>query len=279
MLIDNFLNRNKEVKSLLHQCKLTLLDIIKLPFSKFNKKRMKDFPKIDLKYWLLMVLATTIGEIVGNLISRNLGLGYSTGSILLISVYVVALTIITMTKGESYIFYWLLIILGNIAGTNIADFVVISPLNLGTIWGSLLVMGILMSILLVWRLVAPNSSIEKGLDLKTQFLYWFAILMSSTFGTTSGDFLSNDTPLGALGGSLLLLVLLGIVVLFVFYTKISKELCYWIALILMHPIGATIGNYISKPAGLNFGNVWTSVVLIIAFLVIYSSTKLKTQKK
>lgn len=240
---------------------------------------MKDFPKIDLKYWFLMVLATTIGEIVGNLISRNLGLGYSTGSILLISVYVVALTTITMAKGKSYIFYWLLIILGNVAGTNIADFVVISPLNLGTIWGSLLVMGVLMSILLVWRLVAPNSSIEKGLDLKTQFLYWFAILMSSTFGTTSGDFLSNDTPLGALGGSILLLGLLGIVVLLVFYTKISKELCYWIALVLMHPIGATIGNYISKPAGLNFGNVWTSVVLIIAFIFIYLSTKLKTEKK
>jgi uncharacterized membrane-anchored protein len=134
---------------------------------------MKDFPKIDLKYWLLMILATTIGEIVGNLISRNLGLGYSTGSILLITIYVVSLTIISFTKGENHIFYWLLIILGNIAGTNIADFVVISPLNLGTIWGSLLVMGVLTSILIFWRLTAPNSSIEKGLDLKTQFLYQY----------------------------------------------------------------------------------------------------------
>lgn len=236
---------------------------------------MKDFLKINLKYWLLMVLATTIGEIVGNLISRNLGLGYSTGSILLISIYVVALTSIIFSKRESYIFYWLLVVLGNIAGTNIADFVVISPLSLGTIWGSLLVMGILIALLLIWRWIAPNSSIEKGLDLKTQFLYWFAILMSSTFGTTSGDFLSNDTPLGALGGSLFLLALLGIIVLLVFYTKCSKELSYWIALVLMHPIGATIGNYISKPAGLNFGNVWTSVVLIIVFILIYLSTKFK----
>jgi uncharacterized membrane-anchored protein len=101
--------------------------------------------------------------------------------------------------------------------------------------------------------------------------------MSSTFGTTSGDFLSNDTPLGALGGSLLLLGLLGVVVLIVFYTKVSKELCYWIALVLMHPIGATVGNYISKPAGLDFGNVWTSVVLITTFIAIFLSTKLKKQ--
>lgn len=239
---------------------------------------MKDFPKIDFNYWLLMILATTIGEIVGNLISRNLGLGYSTGSILLISIFAVSVIAITLIKGENHIFYWLLIILGNIAGTNIADFVVISPLNLGTIMGSLLVMGVLVTILLVWRFIAPNSSIEKGLDLKTQFLYWLAILMSSTFGTTSGDFLSNDTPLGALGGSLLLLGLLGIVVLLVFYTKISKELCYWIALVLMHPIGATIGNYISKPAGLNFGNVWTSLVLIITFALLFLIPKLKHQR-
>lgn len=235
--------------------------------------KMKDFPKINFTYWLLMILATTIGEIVGNLISRNFELGYSSGSILLISIYIIALTAITLKKGESHIFYWLLIILGNIAGTNIADFIVISPLNLGTIWGSLLVMGILTTILLVWQLIAPNSSIDKGLDLKTQFLYWFAILMSSTFGTTSGDFLSNDTPFGALGGSLLLLLLLAIVVFLVFYTKISKELCYWIALVLMHPIGATIGNYISKPEGLNFGNVWTSVVLLILFVSIYLTSK------
>ncbi len=239
---------------------------------------MKNFPKIDLVYWLLMILATTIGEIVGNLISRNFGLGYSAGSVLLISIYAIALISIAFSKGENYIFYWILIVLGNIAGTNIADFVVISPLNLGTIWGSLLVMGILISILLIWRFISPNSSIDKGLDLKTQVLYWFAILMSSTFGTTSGDFLSNDTSLGALGGSLLLLVFLGIVILFVLYTKISKELCYWIALVLVHPIGATIGNYISKPAGLNFGNIWTSVVLISVFVLIYLSTNLNSKK-
>lgn len=230
---------------------------------------MKDFPKITLVYWLLMVLATTIGEIVGNLISRNLGLGYTAGSVLLISIYAVALTVITFTKRENYLFYWALIILGNIAGTNIADFVTIEPLKLGTIWGSLLVMAVLILILMLWRLIAPNSSIEKGLNRKTEFLYWFAILMSSTFGTTSGDYLSNDTPLGALGGSILLLVLLGIITLVAIKKTLSKEICYWIALVLIHPIGATIGNYISKPAGLNFGNVWTSFFLILFFIFIY----------
>ncbi len=234
---------------------------------------MIQIPKTNLNYWLLMVLATTIGEIVGNLISRNLGLGYATGSVLLISIFVISLLIIKISKIKNDFSYWLLILFGNIAGTNIADFVTITPLNLGTIYGSLLIMAVLTFILLIWRYTSPKSTIEKGLNTTTYFLYWFAILFSSTFGTTFGDLLSNDTPLGALGGTILLLSLLGIIVLIVFKTTISKELCYWMTLVIMHPIGATIGNYISKPAGLNFGNIWTSLVLILFFGLLYFNQK------
>ena len=160
-----------------------------------------------------MILATTIGEIVGNLISRNLGLGYSTGSILLIGTYLFAIIAIALSGKESPTVYWLLIVLGNIAGINCADFITIEPLKLGTIWGSVLVMGILTLTLVVWKFVSPKSTVETGLNSKTFFLYWFAILVSSTFGTTSGDLLSNDTSLGAGGGSILLLVILAIFVL------------------------------------------------------------------
>ena len=230
---------------------------------------MIQLPKIDLKYWTLMILATTIGEIVGNLISRNIGLGYSTGSIILISSYIIALTAVVLTGKQTHLIYWVLIILGNIAGTNCADFITIEPLKLGTIYGSLLVMGILTAILVGWKLTAPKSTIDSGLTKTTFYLYWFAILISSTFGTTSGDFLSNDTSLGAGGGTILLTGILTIIILLTFYTKISKEICYWLALVIIHPIGATIGNYISKPAGLNFGNIWTSLVLVILFAIIF----------
>jgi len=230
---------------------------------------MIQLPKINIKYWVLMVFATTIGEIVGNLISRNLGLGYSIGSVILISSYIIALTAVVLMSKQSHLVYWFLIILGNIAGTNCADFITIEPLKLGTIYGSILVMGILTTILVVWKLNSPKSSIDNGLTKTTFYLYWFAILTSSTFGTTSGDFLSNDTSLGAGGGTILLIGVLAIIALLTTYTKISKEICYWLALVVIHPIGATIGNYISKPAGLNFGNIWTSVVLVILFVIIF----------
>lgn len=248
-------------------------------FQMTNKKLNIHIPTIGVHYWTLMILATTIGEIVGNLISRNLGLGYSTGSILLISTYVFSIIAIALSGKENPAVYWLLIVLGNIAGTNCADFITIEPLKLGTIWGSVLVMGILTLILIVWKYISPKSTVESGLNNKTFFLYWFAILVSSTFGTTSGDLLSNDTPLGAGGGTILLLVILTIFALLNKYTKVSKEILYWFALVVMHPIGATIGNYISKPAGLNFGNIWTSVVLVLVFLLIFITDKRTTERK
>lgn len=220
-----------------------------------------------------MILATTIGEIVGNLISRNLGLGYSTGSMLLISIFVAALVTAVFIQTENHIYYWILILLGNIAGTNCADFITIEPLKLGTIYGSLLVMGILIALLIIWHSIAPKSSIENGLNTSAEYLYWFAILSSSTFGTTSGDYLSNDTPLGASGGTVLLLFLLLGVVLLHHFKKINNEIFYWLAIVIIHPIGATFGNYISKPEGLNFGNVWTSIVLLSIFTAIFLRNK------
>ncbi len=227
---------------------------------------MKNIPKINFIYWVLMIIATTTGEIVGNYISRDLGLGYKIGSIILVSTFVCAISYSIFAKKFNQLFYWLLIIIGNIGGTNIADLICID-LNLGTIYGSLLVISAFLLLLLAIKIISRKPSVIA--EIKIEFLYWFAILTSSTFGTTSGDFLSNDTPLGADGGTILLIFLLIISILLLHYKRISKDLFYWLAIIIIHPIGATFGNYISKPAGLNFGNVYTSIFLIILFFIVY----------
>lgn len=97
---------------------------------------MKNIPTITKTYWWLMIIATTIGEIVGNYISRDLKLGYQTGSILIVSVFLISVYYTILRKNKSGIVYWFLIILGNIGGTNIADLICID-LNLGTMAGSL----------------------------------------------------------------------------------------------------------------------------------------------
>ena len=114
---------------------------------------MKNIPKINFIYWVLMIIATTTGEIVGNYISRDLGLGYKIGSIILVTIYTAAIIYSIFSKNFNSLFYWFLIILGNIGGTNIADLICID-LNLGTILGSLLVMGIFLIILFAIKVIS-----------------------------------------------------------------------------------------------------------------------------
>lgn len=241
---------------------------------------MENIPRLNRSYWLLMLLCTTMGELIGNLISRNFELGYTQGAILDICIYSALIALFLGLGLQKNIFYWLLILMGNIGGTNIADWVtlepldndkkwgVLQPLQLGTEWGSVVVLGTLLIILIARYFVVKKKG-EKSI-LSTLF-YWVAILLSSTFGTTSGDFITNDTPLGALGGSIVLLLIIG--VMFWAYQKkwIRLTTAYWSALVLMHPVGATIGNWISKPIGLNLGNVYTNLAMALLFAIIFVS--------
>lgn len=235
---------------------------------------MKHLPKINTSYWILMLICTTMGELIGNLLSRNFALGYTQGAILDICVFAIMIFMVLFFKLKAEIVYWMLILMGNIGGTNLADWVTLEPLDsdkawgllkplqLGTQLGSLAVMGSLLFVLAVRFILVKKRGNE---SVMTDALYWIAILLSSTFGTTSGDFITNDTPLGAFGGSIFLLVLLCAVYAACKYQRLSYTSGYWISLVLMHPVGATIGNYISKPIGLNLGNVYTNIGLTIAF--------------
>lgn len=226
----------------------------------------------------MMLLCTTMGELIGNLISRNFELGYTQGALLDILIFALAIAVSFIIKIKSDIYYWLLILLGNIGGTNIADWVtleplsidktwgILKPLELGTQVGSLAVLGTLCSILILRSTIIRKTNESHP---SSFIFYWLAILLSSTFGTTSGDFITNDTPLGAFYGSIALLILLVIVRSLYKKNRLSGFATYWVALILMHPIGATIGNYVSKPIGLNLGNVYTNAALVILFTILY----------
>lgn len=131
----------------------------------------------------------------------------------------------------------------------------------------------------IWKWYSKTDTIEGGLSKTTEFLYWLAILTSSTLRTAFGNLLAHDTPLGFVGGTLLLVSLLIVVVLLVFFNTVARELLYWLAIILTHPIGATMGNYLTKPEGMNLENIKASLVLILVFIVVIATGKLVLKKQ
>ncbi|SHN64297.1 Uncharacterized membrane-anchored protein [Flavobacterium fryxellicola] len=248
---------------------------------------MKHIPKINAFYWALIISANTMGETAGDLISQTFNLGYGGGTVALLILFLFVLTISIYSKNQKPILYWTVITVASTLGTTISDFLsrTLSVTYLGVtqetgyIYATVLLVFALIFTFGIWKWYSKTDTIESGLSKTTEFLYWLAILTSSTLGTAFGDLLAHDTPLGFAGGTLLLLGLLIIVILLAFFTTIARALLYWLAIILTHPIGATMGDYLTKPEGMNLGNIEASLVLVLVFIVVIATGKLVLKKQ
>ncbi len=217
-----------------------------------------------------------MGETAGDLISQTFNLGYGGGTIALMGLFLIALAMTIYSKRQKPILYWTVVTLASTAGTTISDFISRSFFHLelgftenqGYTFGTFLLIILLLITFSTWKYHSNTNSIENGLNKRTELLYWIAILTSSTLGTAFGDLLAHNTPLGFAGASILLLSLLLLVVTMVYITKISRELLYWIAIVLTHPMGATIGDFFTKPQGLALGNIKASLILVIVFVIV-----------
>ncbi|MDN3676015.1 hypothetical protein QWY90_15115 [Flavobacterium paronense] len=248
---------------------------------------MKHLPKINLFYWALIISANTLGETAGDLISQTFSLGYGGGTLALIVLFLVALLISIYSENQKSLLYWTVITLASTAGTTISDYFTRTLFRdnfgyteqQGYLFGTILLIFALGLTFIIWKTYSKSNTVESGLNKITEFLYWIAILTSSTLGTAFGDLLAHDTPLGFSGGTLLLSALLALVVGLVYLTKISREFLYWTAIILTHPIGATMGDYLTKPEGMNLGNIKASLVLVVVFIIVIAIGQLTKKRQ
>ena len=238
---------------------------------------MKHLPKINPFYWALVISANTMGETAGDLISQTFNLGYGGGTIALLFLLFVAIAHSIYSKSQKPFLYWTVITLASTAGTTISDFIS-RTLGFGYILSTLLLLFLLSFTFYIWKWFSKVDPINQGLNKTTEFLYWICILSSSTLGTAFGDLLAHDTPLGFDFGTLFLLALLIIVVALDYFSNCSKTLIYWLAIILTHPIGATIGDYMTKPEGMNLGNSNASLILVVVFILVIAIRKFTLQK-
>lgn len=151
-------------------------------------------------------------------------------------------------------------------------------LGLGYAKGSFILLTLLLAILAFWRFKLGSLSVNNVKSLKVELVYWSAILVSNTLGTALGDFLADDSGPGFAGGALLISSVIGLVIAATFYTSISKVLLFWVAFVLTRPLGATVGDLLTKAhekGGLGFGTIGSSLVLatILVFFVLLTTRK------
>ena len=236
---------------------------------------MNKIPQIALAFWIMKICATTLGETAGDLLSMTLGMGYAQSSVILISLFFVALIWQVLSSSFRPILYWTVILATSTAGTTMSD-LMNRTMGLGYAKGSVILVMLLLSVLAVWYVSEGSLSVNRIETRKGEWFYWAAILFSNTLGTALGDYLADDSGLGFLGGALAISGVLGLIIAGHYLTKISSVMLFWAAFILTRPLGATVGDLLTKThekGGLGFGTIGSSAVLfmILAGLVVYSN--------
>jgi uncharacterized membrane-anchored protein len=229
-------------------------------------------PEVTLGFWLIKILATTLGETGGDAVSMSLNLGYAVSSIIFIGIFVVAVIAQMAAKVFHPFLYWTVIVATTTAGTTMADFADRS-LGIGYPGGSSILFALLLASLAVWYWSAGSISVNTVATPKIEMFYWVAILFSQTLGTALGDWMADTNGLGYEGGALVFAAGLAAIALAYFYTNVSHTLLFWSAFILTRPLGATLGDLLDKPldnGGLAFSRFYASAILaaiIIACVV------------
>jgi uncharacterized membrane-anchored protein len=227
--------------------------------------------RITLIFWLMKIVATTLGETLGDFISMTLDFGYAAGILVTLFLFIASLLVQLRLPHYTPASFWLVIICTTTLGTEISDFLDRS-LRLGYALGSLLLASGLTLTLLVWYKRYRNVEVFPVTERPKEVLYWTAILFSNSLGTAFGDYLGDGMGLSYTAGAMVTGSVILIVILAHYLTRISHVTLFWIAFVFTRPFGATFGDFLTKPVssgGLQLGTLNASVVAlgVMAILV------------
>ncbi len=240
---------------------------------------------VTFGFWVIKVLATTLGETGGDWVTMTLGLGYLIGTAIFAAIFVALVWFQVKAANFHPALFWATIVATTTLGTTMADFADRS-LGVGYPGGVAIVAALLVASLLVWRWSEGTVSVASISTPKAEWFYWCTILFSQTLGTALGDWLAGSDR-GGIGlgyeyGALVFGAGLAIVAALYFWTKVSHTILFWAAFVLTRPLGATLGDLLDKPVadgGLHFSRWVASLVLLglivagVAFIPQRAATK------
>ena len=238
-------------------------------------------PAVTLGFWIIKILATTLGETGGDSVSMSwLGEtttkagqggmnGYLVGTAIFGALLVALVWLQIRARRLHPWLYWATIIASTTAGTTLADFATRS-LGIGYPGGSLLLFACVLVSLFAWYRTTGTISVNSVVRPREELFYWITITFSQTLGTALGDWVA-DGSLGYLGAAVVFGSLLALLAALYWWTSISRVALFWSAFILTRPLGATVGDFLDKPVdkgGLDLSRPLASLMLAVAILML-----------
>jgi len=227
-------------------------------------------PAVTLGFWIIKILATTLGETAGDTVSMSWDMGYLVGTAIFGAALLVLVTIQIRAESFRPWLYWATIIASTTAGTTMADFATRS-MGIGYTGGSAVLLGLVLLSLVVWHRLTGSISMENVAGARSEALYWTTITFSQTLGTALGDWAADTGGLGYLGGATMFALGLAVLIGLWRFTSANRVMLFWAAFILTRPLGATVGDFLDKPlaqGGLDLSRPLASLVLAVAIGVL-----------
>lgn len=239
-------------------------------------------PEVVFSFWIIKVLATTVGETGADYLSTDLKFGLSGTSYIMSGILLMTLFNQFRLKRYVPVSYWVVIVLMSVTGTLITDRLV-DELGMSLVTINIIFSIILVAIFGCWYASEKTLAMHSIDTPKRELFYWAAILFTFALGTATGDLLAESLKLGYARSVLVFGAAIALIAAGHFYLQMNTVLAFWLAYILTRPLGASIGDLLSQPAkngGYGLGTVGTSIIFlcIITSLIIYLSFKQKTPR-
>lgn len=237
-------------------------------------------PELTLAFWVIKILATTLGETGGDAVSMSMDLGYLVGTAIFAVIFFVAVSAQISAKTYNPALYWTTIIATTTVGTTLADFADRS-LGIGYAGGSLMLFFLLLGSFGVWYRAQGEISSSVISSPRTEMFYWITIMFSQTLGTALGDWTADNAGFGYAGSSVVFGGILLVIVAAYLWTKISRTLLFWAAFIITRPLGAVVGDFLDKPiskGGLELSRYTASIALLVAIAALVYISTLKSKR-
>jgi len=227
-------------------------------------------PDVTVDFWLIKLMAVTMGETAADFLAVNLGLGLTATSLLMAAILIGALALQFRQRRYMPWSYWLAVVLISIVGTLVTDNLVD---NFGV---SLVTTTVLFSALLgltfaAWFASERTLSIHEVKTTRREGFYWLAILFTFALGTAAGDLVAEHFALGYMATGILFGMIIASVTAGYFVLKLDGIWAFWIAYIFTRPLGASFGDLLSQPAeygGYGLGTIMTSALFLAASVAI-----------
>jgi uncharacterized membrane-anchored protein len=240
-------------------------------------------PPAILMFWMVKICATTVGETGGDALSMSLKLGYLVATLIFFVFFAATLAWQVASSRYHPVIYWLVVVATTTVGTTTSDFID-RTLHAGYVASSAGLLALVIVVLVIWRLSTGRIAADRITTRIDEVFYWLTILVSNTLGTALGDFVSEAMPSlmtqvthggswAPWGFELAAIVFAGMIAVVAalqLTKRAPQSLLFWAAYVLTRPLGATLGDTLTKPhaqGGLHLDRFAATAVIALAMVV------------